>query len=76
MVDEGVLELENRRKLYKYILKKPGSYLREIEREFGMQVGVLEYHLKYLEKKEIQSQYKFKTKVINYLSFSFFITVW
>ncbi len=54
-MEEGVLELENRRKIYQLISKYPGMYLREIEKELGLAVGVLEYHLSYLVKKEILS---------------------
>lgn len=54
-MEEKALELENRRNIYQYILKYPGTYLREMQKGLGMQVGVLEYHLNYLEKKEIIS---------------------
>ena len=52
-MDEDVLELENRRRIYQLLLKYPGMYLREMEKELGLAVGVLEYNLSYLEKKEI-----------------------
>jgi len=54
-MEEEVLELENRRKIYQLVSKYPGMYLREIEKEIGLSIGVLEYHLSYLEKKEILS---------------------
>ena len=52
-MDEDVLELENRRKIYQLVSKFPGMYLREIEKQTGLAIGVLEYNLSYLEKKEI-----------------------
>ncbi len=54
-MEGDILELENRRKIYQLILKYPGMYLREIEKELGLAVGVLEYHLKYLVKNELLS---------------------
>ncbi len=50
---EDPLNLENRRKIYRFISEKPGSYLREMERELGMKPGLLSYHLDYLEKREL-----------------------
>lgn len=55
MEEDGVLELENRRRIFQLVSKYPGMYLREIEKELGLSIGVLEYHLTYLEKKEILS---------------------
>ena len=52
-MDEDVLELENRRRIYQLVSKFPGMYLREIEKELGLAMGVLEYNISYLEKKEI-----------------------
>lgn len=43
-----VLDLENRRKVFDIIRSRPGTYMREIERESGLQVGVLTYHLRVL----------------------------
>ena len=52
-MDEDVLELENRRKIYQLVSKFPGMYLREIEKKLGLAMGVLEYNISYLEKREI-----------------------
>jgi len=52
-MDEDVLELENRRRIYQLVSKFPGMYLREIEKQLGLAMGVLEYNLSYLEKKSI-----------------------
>lgn len=45
---EDALDLESRRTIYEMIRSKPGTYLREMERELGMQVGMLSYHLRVL----------------------------
>lgn len=45
---EKALELESRKKILELIRSKPGTYLREIERELGMGIGMLTYHLKVL----------------------------
>ncbi|MDD1767291.1 MAG: helix-turn-helix domain-containing protein [Methanomassiliicoccales archaeon] len=50
---EEALNLENRRKIYGFISKNPGTYLREMERDLGMQPGLLSYHLDYLERREL-----------------------
>lgn len=46
MVD--ALDLESRRRIYDLIRSRPGTYLREMERELDMQVGMLAYHLRVL----------------------------
>ncbi len=51
-MDEA-LNLENRRKIYRYVSKHPGAYLREMERELGLHTGVLSYHLDYMERRQI-----------------------
>ncbi|HUR69518.1 MAG TPA: helix-turn-helix domain-containing protein [Candidatus Thermoplasmatota archaeon] len=43
------LELETRRTLYQFIVRHPGKYLRELQRELGMAMGALEHHLRELE---------------------------
>lgn len=48
-----MLQLSNRRLLYQLILKSPGVHLRELQRVSGLSTGVLTYHLRYLEKKEL-----------------------
>ncbi len=45
---EKALELESRRIILELIRSKPGTYLRELERELGMGIGMLTYHLKVL----------------------------
>jgi predicted transcriptional regulator len=46
-------ELETRRKIYEQIKKSPGIHFRELERRLQMVVGNLQYHLQYLEKKNL-----------------------
>jgi predicted transcriptional regulator len=47
------LELETRRKIYEQIQKSPGIHFRELERRLKLVVGSLQYHLHYLEKKNL-----------------------
>jgi predicted transcriptional regulator len=44
------LDLENRKRIYDYVSSYPGTYMREIQKDLEMEMGVLEYHLNYLEK--------------------------
>jgi predicted transcriptional regulator len=44
------LQLETRREIYEYIMRHPGTYLRELARALGMAIGLVEYHLNYLAK--------------------------
>jgi len=46
-------ELETRRRIYEQIIKSPGIHFRELERRLQMVVGNLQYHLQYLEKKNL-----------------------
>lgn len=52
---EEALELDNRRKIFRFISQNPGAYFREIQKELGLGTGVLEYHLSYLVKKDLLS---------------------
>lgn len=45
---DRTLDLDSRRRIYDLIRSRPGTYLREMERELGMQVGMLTYHLRVL----------------------------
>jgi len=44
----NALELESRKMIYDFIRSRPGTYMREMERELGMGVGMLTYHLRVL----------------------------
>jgi len=45
---DDTLDLESRRRIYETIRSRPGTFLRELERDLGMQVGMLSYHLRVL----------------------------
>jgi predicted transcriptional regulator len=44
------LELKNRRRIYDLLSSNPGLHFRELQRQLNMPIGMLDYHLKYLEK--------------------------
>jgi predicted transcriptional regulator len=48
-----ILNLVSRRKIYHFILKHPGTYLREISRELKIPISTIDYHLHYLMKEEV-----------------------
>jgi predicted transcriptional regulator len=50
---EDALELESRRRIYEQIEAVPGIHLREISRRLETPMGVIEYHLRYLEHHEL-----------------------
>lgn len=50
---EDALELESRRSIYEQIEAVPGIHLRELHRRLKMPMGVIEYHLRYLEAREL-----------------------
>lgn len=50
MPDDAVLDLEARRRVFVRIEAMPGTYLRELQRDLAMPMGMLEYHLGRLEK--------------------------
>ncbi|MFQ5837479.1 MAG: winged helix-turn-helix transcriptional regulator [Thermoplasmata archaeon] len=47
-----VLDLESRRRIFEFLQQYPGLHLRELERQLGMDVRALRYHLEFLEKHE------------------------
>jgi predicted transcriptional regulator len=47
------LELETRKKIYDQIKKSPGIHFRELQRRLELVVGSLQYHLHYLEKRNL-----------------------
>lgn len=49
------LELDTRRSIYDCIKEFPGIHLREIQRKLEMPMGLLEYHLLFLEKNRLIS---------------------
>lgn len=48
-----LLELETRRTIYNLVLSSPGLHLREIQRQLGMHVNLVEYHLHHLISSEL-----------------------
>ena len=50
---EKVLENEQRRTIYNFVKENPGLHMRELQRRLKIPLSTLEYHLDYLERKEI-----------------------
>lgn len=48
-MEKDPLSLETRRRIFQFISDRPGTYIREIERELAMQFGLIQYHLGILE---------------------------
>jgi len=55
-IKDKVLENEHRRTIYNYVKENPGLHMRELQRQLDIPLSTLEYHLDYLEKKDILSQ--------------------
>jgi len=49
-MSQNILDLENRRKIYNYILKNPGLYIRQLSRIKAIPKSTLTYHLNFLKK--------------------------
>jgi len=43
-----LLELENRQRIYEYVRKHPGTYLRQLARNLELALGTTEYHVEHL----------------------------
>ena len=56
MYNEKIFELKTRKEIYDYIMSNPGMHLRDISRSLKMPVSTLEYHLRYLEKRDFLSK--------------------
>ena len=52
-MDEDLLALKSRRRIFEHVSGNPGTYLREMETSLGFSVGDLQYHLGQLEKASI-----------------------
>jgi len=48
-----LLELETRRAIYNLVLSQPGLHLREIQRQLGMHINLVEYHMHHLMASEL-----------------------
>lgn len=53
---EKVLDNEHRRKIYNFVKENPGLHMRELQRKLDIPLSTLEYHLDYLERKDILSR--------------------
>jgi predicted transcriptional regulator len=52
-VKEKVLENDLRRKIYEFVKKNPGLHMRELQRRLDIPLSTLEYHLDYLQRRDI-----------------------
>lgn len=52
-MSDDVLELSSRREIFELVNTYPGLHMRELCRRLDMSVGLMEYHLTYLENAEI-----------------------
>ncbi len=53
MFKDEILENEKRKKIYALIETSPGIHFRELQRNLGMPLTTLEYHLSYMARKRI-----------------------
>lgn len=53
--EDEPLDLETRKRIFEFISTSPGAHFREIERRLSLPIGVIAYHIKYLEEKEMIS---------------------
>lgn len=53
MIKEDSLALETRRNIYTTIVQYPGLHERELARKLDMSLSTLDYHLHYLEKRDL-----------------------
>lgn len=61
ITEKDILNLTKRKKIYTLLLKNPGLYLREISRKLNIPKTTTNYHLRYLERKNlIKSEIKGK----------------
>lgn len=53
MIEENklILDLKNRREIYNYIKKFPGTHLRKISEDLNLSLSIVRYHTHYMEKK-------------------------
>lgn len=52
-IKEKVLENEHRRRIYVFVKENPGLHMRELQRRLKIPLSTLEYHLDFLQKKEL-----------------------
>lgn len=54
-MDEEILAVDARRRLYEFVRKNPGIHLREIARALDLSITLVDYHLRFLEKHDLVS---------------------
>ncbi len=52
-MDKLVFEVESRRRIFEAVCKFPGTHLRELSRTVNLKLNLVDYHLLYLEKREL-----------------------
>jgi len=52
-MDDDPLQLETRKRIYELVQASPGVHFREISRRLDLPMGVVEYHLNFLLKREM-----------------------
>lgn len=52
-MDKLVFEVESRRRIFETVCKFPGIHLRELCRTVNLKLNLVDYHLHYLEKREL-----------------------
>jgi predicted transcriptional regulator len=67
----NILELEARRGIYEFINSFPGLHVREISRRLSVPFTTLQYHLRYLEKRELVKAKADGKYMRYYVSFQF-----
>jgi len=67
----NILELEARRGIYNFIMKSPGMHVREISRRLEIPFTTLQYHLRFLEKRELVKAKEDGNYTRYYVSFKF-----
>jgi predicted transcriptional regulator len=70
-VKRDPLDLPVRRRIYDFIRENPGSHFRHIQRELGLAVGQVDFHLNYLVKGEVLVRREDSGKVLYYVRDSF-----
>lgn len=52
-MEEDPLQLETRKRIYELVQASPGVHFREISRRLGIPMGVVEYHLNFMLKRDM-----------------------
>lgn len=57
-MDDDPLQLDTRKRIFELVQATPGIHFREISRRLGLPMGVVEYHLNFLLKRDMISDRK------------------